>query len=86
MKWSIWGQKVEGFISSFKDLYVGQRSLLREIRLKHNTINEEGHLRSLQCREPFVLFHGRDQNQLRKMVALSDVNVILTYLLCLYNH
>lgn len=41
MKWSILAQKVGGFISSFKDLHIGQRSLLREIRLNHNTINEE---------------------------------------------
>lgn len=46
---------------------------------------EESHLRHLQCSEPFVLFSGRDQNQLRKLAALGDGHAVLTYLLCLYN-
>lgn len=34
---------------------------------------KKGHHGSLHHSEPFVLFHGREQNQ--KMVALGDVNV-----------
>lgn len=33
--------KIRRFLISFKDVYVSQRSLLREICLKHNTIAEE---------------------------------------------
>lgn len=40
MKWSIWGQNADVFISSFK-VYMLVRKSRREIRLKHNTVSKE---------------------------------------------